>query len=67
MMKAMGKFAESLGGSISLLKTLVFVTDLQTMATESDYIAGVNAKHYYAGEVPDGNPAPSTAYGYLWD
>ncbi|AFT77642.1 leucine dehydrogenase [Alteromonas macleodii str. 'Black Sea 11'] len=64
MMKAMGKFVESLGGKYFTAEDSgISVTDLQTMATESDYIAGIHAKYHYAGEVPDGNPAPSTAYG----
>lgn len=64
MMKAMGKFVDSLGGKYFTAEDSgIAVTDLQTMATESEFIAGVNAKYHYAGEVPDGNPAPSTAYG----
>lgn len=64
MMKAMGKFVDSLGGKYFTAEDSgIAVTDLQTMAEESDYIAGVSAKYHYAGEVPNGNPAPSTAYG----
>jgi leucine dehydrogenase len=64
MMRAMGKFVDSLGGKYFTAEDSgIAVTDLQTMAEESDYIAGVSAKYHYAGEVPNGNPAPSTAYG----
>ncbi len=64
MMRAMGKFVDSLGGKYFTAEDSgIAVTDLQTMATQSQYIAGVHAKYHYAGEVPNGNPAPSTAYG----
>ena len=64
MMEAMGRFVESLGGTYYTAEDSgIAVSDLKTMATQSDYIAGVNAKYHYAGEQPDGNPAPSTAYG----
>ena len=64
MMAAMGKFVDSLGGKYFTAEDSgIAVTDLKTMAEHSDYIAGVNAQYHYNGEVPDGNPAPSTAYG----
>ena len=64
MMEAMGKFVDSLSGKYFTAEDSgISVTDLQTMATQSDYIAGVNAQYHYADEQPDGNPAPSTAYG----
>ena len=64
MMEAMGRFVDSLGGTYYTAEDSgIAVGDLKTMATQSDYIAGVNAKYHYAGEQPDGNPAPSTAYG----
>lgn len=64
MMAAMGRFVDSFGGTYFTAEDSgIAVTDLQTMAEQSEYIAGVNAKYHVAGEVPDGNPAPSTAYG----
>lgn len=64
MMESMGKFVDSLGGKYFTAEDSgIAVSDLECMAKHSDYIAGVNAKYHYAGEVPDGNPAPSTAYG----
>ncbi|NDW20732.1 Glu/Leu/Phe/Val dehydrogenase [Alteromonas hispanica] len=64
MMRAMGKFVDSLGGKYFTAEDSgIAVTDLQIMAEESDYIAGVSAKYHYAGEEANGNPAPSTAYG----
>lgn len=64
MMTAMGKFVDSLGGKYFTAEDSgIAVTDLQVMAEESKYIAGVKAQYHYAGETPDGNPAPSTAYG----
>lgn len=64
MMKAMGRFVQSLGGKyISAEDSGIAVSDLHTMATESDYISGINAKFRYDGQPADGNPAPATAYG----
>lgn len=64
MMTAMGKFVDSLGGKYFTAEDSgIAVTDLQIMAEESEFIAGVNAQYHIAGEKPDGNPAPSTAYG----
>lgn len=64
MMEAMGKFVDSLGGSYFTAEDSgIAVTDLQNMAKHSPYIAGVKAQYHYADEIPDGNPAPSTAYG----
>ena len=64
MMTAMGKFVDSLGGKYFTAEDSgISVTDLKTMAQESDYIAGTKAHYHYAGETADGNPAPSTAYG----
>lgn len=64
MMEAMGKFVDSLGGKYFTAEDSgIAVTDLKSMAKHSEYIAGVDAQYHYAGETPDGNPAPSTAYG----
>ncbi|MCW8092881.1 Glu/Leu/Phe/Val dehydrogenase dimerization domain-containing protein [Alteromonas sp. ASW11-130] len=64
MMRAMGKFVDSLGGKYFTAEDSgIAVSDLQEMATQSKFIAGTSAKYHYAGETPDGNPAPSTAYG----
>lgn len=64
MMESMGKFVDSLGGKYFTAEDSgIAVSDLAAMAKQSDYIAGVSAKYHYAGETPDGNPAPSTAYG----
>lgn len=64
VMEAMGRFVNSLGGQYFTAEDSgIAVTDLKTMATQSDYITGVSAKYHYNNEQPDGNPAPSTAYG----
>ncbi|MBD3585265.1 Glu/Leu/Phe/Val dehydrogenase [Salinimonas sp. HHU 13199] len=64
MMTAMGKFVDSLGGKYFTAEDSgISVSDLKTMAKESEYIAGTKAHYHYAGETADGNPAPSTAYG----
>ena len=64
MMSAMGRFVDSLGGRyISAEDSGMSVDNLKTMAMESEFIAGIDAKYHVAGDIPDGNPAPSTAYG----
>lgn len=64
MLRAMGRFVESLNGKyISAEDSGMSVCDLQLMAQESTYIAGTKASYHFAGEEADGNPSPSTAYG----
>ncbi len=64
MMLAMGRFVDSLGGKYFTAEDSgIAVGDLKTMATQSEYITGVSAQYHYNNETPDGNPAPSTAYG----
>lgn len=64
MMRAMGKFVDSLGGRYYTAEDSgIAVSDLKLMAEHSQYIAGVHAKYHFDGQQPDGNPAPSTAYG----
>ncbi|MEH6713490.1 MAG: Glu/Leu/Phe/Val dehydrogenase dimerization domain-containing protein [Paraglaciecola polaris] len=64
MMRAMGRFVESLSGKyISAEDSGMSVSDLKLMAEESTYISGTKASYHFAGEEADGNPAPSTAYG----
>lgn len=64
MMKAMGRFVESLSGRyITAEDSGISVENLQAMATQSSHIAGTSAQYNALGETPTGNPAPSTAYG----
>lgn len=64
MMRAMGDFVQSMGGSyITAEDSGIAVRDLKLMAERSDFIAGTEAKYRYDGGEADGNPAPSTAYG----
>lgn len=64
LMRAMGRFVESLGGKyISAEDSGMSVADLKIMAEHSSHIAGIEAKFHVFGEQADGNPAPSTAYG----
>ncbi|MFT5676107.1 MAG: leucine dehydrogenase [Paraglaciecola sp.] len=64
MMTAMGRFVDSLGGRyVSAEDSGMSVNDLKIMAQESSHIAGIDAKYHITGGIPDGNPAPSTAYG----
>ncbi|MBU3022267.1 Glu/Leu/Phe/Val dehydrogenase dimerization domain-containing protein [Aestuariibacter sp. A3R04] len=63
-MQAMGRFVESFAGTYYTAEDSgISVDDLRAMAKQSQYIAGVDAQYHYNSEVPDGNPAPSTAYG----
>ena len=64
LMRAMGRFVESLNGKyISAEDSGMSVADLKVMAEQSTHIAGIDAKYHVFGEQADGNPAPSTAYG----
>ena len=64
MMESMGRFVDSFGGRYFTAEDSgISVADLHSMATQSEFIAGINAKYQYTGEPSDGNPAPSTAYG----
>lgn len=64
LMRAMGRFVDSLGGKyISAEDSGMSVVDLKVMAEHSNHIAGIDAKYHVFGEHADGNPAPSTAYG----
>jgi leucine dehydrogenase len=64
LMAAMGSFVDSLAGKyISAEDSGMSVADLKIMAKYSQYIAGVDAKFHVNGGIPDGNPAPSTAFG----
>lgn len=64
MMRAMGRFVQSLGGQyISAEDSGMSVDDLKIMAQESTYISGTKAQYRFDGGEADGNPAPSTAYG----
>lgn len=63
-MQAMGRFVDSFAGTYYTAEDSgIAVDDLRSMAKQSQYIAGVNAQYHYNNELPDGNPAPSTAYG----
>lgn len=64
LMRAMGRFVQSLGGQyISAEDSGMSVDDLKIMAEESSYISGTKAQYRFDGGLADGNPAPSTAYG----
>ena len=64
MMKAMGRYIESLSGRYYTAEDSgISVADLQLMASQSQYITGTKARYHVHSQVADGNPAPSTAYG----
>lgn len=63
-MAAMGRFVNALGGMyITAEDSGIAVADIETMAKETQFVAGDTARYHYAGDIPDGNPAPATSYG----
>lgn len=63
-MAAMGRFVDSLGGMyITAEDSGIAVSDIEAMGEHTQFVAGKNARYHYAGEIPDGNPAPATSYG----
>lgn len=64
MFEALGDFVQKLGGDyITAEDSGVSVSDLQTTAERTEFVAGIKAKFTYDGSPADGNPAPGTAYG----
>lgn len=64
MMKAMGRFVDSLHGKYMIAEDSgITVDDVNYMATQTRYAAGNTARYSVDGKTPDGNPAPSTSLG----
>jgi len=63
LMRAMGRFIESLGGRyIGAEDSGTGVEDLKQMAKVTSHVAGIRERRTSAGP-RDGDPSPSTAYG----
>lgn len=64
LMRAMGRSVDQLSGRyIAAEDSGTSVTDLQQMATETEFVAGVVNKSTVAGEERSGDPSPATARG----
>lgn len=64
LMRAMGCCVEKLGGRyIAAEDSGTNVDDLQQMATQTEYVAGVAEKSTTGGDVRTGDPSPATARG----
>lgn len=64
LIKAMGRFVESLQGRyITAEDSGTSVDDIRIMASETSYVAGVQNKQLNDGSEASGDPSPMTAYG----
>lgn len=64
LLKAMGRLIESASGHyITAEDSGTSVPDLKIMAEETQYVAGIREKHCLDGQLRNGDPSPSTAYG----
>ena len=64
LMRAMGRFVDSLGGRyIAAEDSGTNVDDIKTMAKETQHVAGILDKSTRAGGMRSGDPSPATAYG----
>ncbi len=64
LMRAMGRCVEKLAGRyIAAEDSGTNVDDLQQMATQTEYVAGVAEKSTTGGDVRTGDPSPATARG----
>lgn len=64
LMHAMGSFVNSFNGRYVIAEDSgISVQDINQMATQTQYASGNHARYSIDDQIPDGNPAPSTAYG----
>lgn len=64
LMRAMGRFVDSMQGRYIIAEDSgISVQDIDDMATQTKFVSGNNARYSFDGSSPDGNPAPSTAFG----
>ncbi|WP_440996519.1 Leu/Phe/Val dehydrogenase [Arhodomonas sp. SL1] len=64
LLRAMGRFVESLGGRyVTAEDSGTGVDDLRAMAEETDHVVGIADKRDENGEVHSGDPSPATARG----
>lgn len=64
LMQAMGRFVNNLNGQYIIAEDSgISVADIQLMGSQTSYAAGASARFSFDDSEPNGNPAPSTAYG----
>lgn len=64
LMQAMGRFVDTFAGRYIIAEDSgISVQDVEHMASQTNYATGKQARYSVDGSKPDGNPAPSTAYG----
>lgn len=64
LMHAMGRFVDSFNGKYIIAEDSgISVKDINQMASKTKFASGNHARYSINDEKPDGNPAPSTAYG----
>ena len=64
LLRAMGRFLNQMGGSyIAAEDSGTGVEDLRVMGLETAYVAGVNDRVGVDGNLKNGDPSPSTAFG----
>lgn len=64
MMRAMGKFVDTLKGHyITAEDSGISVSDIKLMSAYTRHVSGISSKYSFDGSFADGNPAPATAYG----
>ncbi|MCF6180080.1 MAG: NAD(P)-binding domain-containing protein [Geopsychrobacter sp.] len=64
LLHAMGRFLNHLQGNyIAAEDSGTSVADLKIMAEESPYVSGITEKPSLSGELRNGDPSPSTAFG----
>lgn len=64
LMAAMGQFVDSFAGAyISAEDSGTNVADIKHMARNTEHVAGLVERRLENGDIADGDPSPSTAYG----
>ena len=64
LMQSMGRFVNSFEGRYIIAEDSgINVQDVHYMASQTKFASGIAARYKVAGNVADGNPGPSTAYG----
>lgn len=64
LMSAMGRFIDSLSGSyIGAEDSGINVSDVKQMGRSTSHVAGLVERRLENGDLADGDPSPSTAYG----
>lgn len=64
LMQAMGRFVDGFNGRYVVAEDSgISVQDINQMASQTKHASGNKARYSVDGQIPDGNPAPSTSYG----